>query len=133
MRLASFACSGVSDTTRFNSDLNFSFGDWFSSSGSFASVFELSEGFEIIVREPLSSNSRKGGFEACSIIRLSIIVPETLFVYVTVQVEGFHAHVSTFNAAFQQAPKIFNRIGVNFTSNIFTPVVINGVVLIASA
>src|SRR5467141_2833700 len=58
--------------------------------------------------------------ESKSIVRqFAEVVPEHLFVKIPEQVELFHAHVSSLEAAFEQTPKVFESVGVNLPVNVF--------------
>jgi len=46
------------------------------------------------------------------------VKPEHLFVQIPEQVELFHAYVGSFEAALEQAPEVFESIGVNLTVNV---------------
>src|ERR1019366_4232212 len=60
-----------------------------------------------------------------------MVIAEHLLIKVTKQMKWFDTHVGPADAALQQAPKVFESIGVNLSVNIFLGVVNNfvGVVL----
>src|SRR6266700_3015977 len=58
--------------------------------------------------------------ESSSIVRqFAEVVPEHLFVQIPEQVELFHAYVGSFEAALEQAPEVFESVGVNLSVNVF--------------
>src|SRR5258708_38864167 len=58
-------------------------------------------------------------FETKSIVsQFPIVVAEHLFVQVAEQVKGFHANVSSLEAALEKTPEVFETVGVNLPVNV---------------
>ncbi len=54
-------------------------------------------------------------FKAKSIVsEFAEVVAEHLLVQIAEQMERFHADISAFQLALEQAPKVFESVGVNF-------------------
>src|SRR5437899_2720280 len=57
--------------------------------------------------------------ESSSIIRqFPQVVPEHLFVQIPEQVKLFYAHISSLEPSLEQAPEVFEPVGVNLTVNV---------------
>ena len=48
----------------------------------------------------------------------AIVVPEHLLIQVAEEMERFHANVGSFESALEQAPEVFESVGVNLPVNI---------------
>src|SRR5712672_36510 len=79
--------------------------------GSFASQY--------FVSEAASGDMRHYTMKALSVIRIpSMVVAEYLFVQITKHVERFNRNVRAFQSALEQAPEIFQPVGVNLPVHI---------------
>lgn len=73
---------------------------------------------EALVSEPLSYNAVADLVEAVNIIAAPGIVPEGFLVNISEQVEGLNANIGAFDGPFQEAPEVFNPVGVDFASDV---------------
>lgn len=73
---------------------------------------------QLLVSEPPASGLAKCPREAIAVICLAVVVPESLFVQITEQMEGFDAHVSTFQSTFQERPEILDPVRVDISLHI---------------
>jgi hypothetical protein len=87
----------------------------------------LSLAREFFVRHAPSYDLLHDGGKALRVRGLTVVVPESLFVQVTEQVEGFHADVGALEAALQQRPEILHRVRVNVAVDILHGMVDNSV------
>ena len=55
--------------------------------------------------------------------QFSEVIPEHLFVQIPEQMERLHAHIGSFQSALEQAPEVFESVGVNLSVNVFFCVV----------
>ena len=73
---------------------------------------------ELIIGQPLANNPINHRLEAVSIVSLSSVEAESLFVKIANQVERFNIDVSSFDCSLQETPEVFNAIGVNMSFDI---------------
>jgi hypothetical protein len=71
------------------------------------------------ISESLSDDVRGNVLETKSIVsQFPKIVPEHLFVQIPEQMEGLHANIGALELALEQAPKVFESVGVHLSINI---------------
>lgn len=63
--------------------------------------------------------------------RLTIIEPERLLIQIAKQMEGFDANISSFEAAFEQAPETFQVVSVDVAIHVFDGVINNRVLVVS--
>ena len=74
---------------------------------------------EFFVGEPLADDLSKRLAEAVRVSHVfSVIVAECLFIEVPEQVKRFHTHVGAGQVALQEAPEVFEPVGVDLTVGI---------------
>ena len=72
---------------------------------------------EFLVRQPLSGDGRTHLPKPVTIIVLSLIEPEGLFVEIPAEVCRINADVSPLEGAFQEAPEILDVVGVDLIAS----------------
>jgi hypothetical protein len=72
------------------------------------------------IGEVLSDYMRGNVLETKSIVsQFPQVEAEHLLIQIPEEMKGFHAHVGTFDSALQQAPEVFESVGVNLPVNVF--------------
>ncbi len=79
--------------------------------------YVLSFSGELLVCEPFADNARYGQPKAVAIGH-AVVIAESLFAKVTKKMKRFHAHVGSVNAALQEAPKVFESVGMDLPVNV---------------
>jgi hypothetical protein len=67
------------------------------------------------IGEALAKNVREHKFKSPAVIHrlLALVVAEYLLVQIAEQVKRFHAHVGSFESAFEQAPEVLHPVGMD--------------------
>src|SRR5208282_2516435 len=76
------------------------------------------------IGEALSDYVRGNVLETKSIVsQFPQVEAEHLLIQIPEEVEGFHAHVGSLNSTLQEAPEVFESVGVNLPVYVFLGVV----------
>jgi len=86
----------------------------------------------LIERESLADDTIYGNTESFAVRQFAIVVPEGLLVQVAKQMERLNAHIRAINAAFQQAPEIFEAVSVNLAIDVLDGVIYDLMSIVAS-
>lgn len=74
---------------------------------------------QLTIDQATTRNRCQGNGETVSIIGLAIVETERLFIEVAEQMERFNAHISPLEPTLEQAPEVFNGVGVDVAAHIF--------------
>lgn len=85
---------------------------------------------EVIIGETLASKRVTNASEAASIVSLSVIEPEYLFVQVAEEMEWLDAYIGALDCSLQEAPKVLNAVCVNLAIDIPLGMVNNAMIVI---
>src|SRR6266404_3623197 len=72
----------------------------------------------MLIGNALTSYRGRHLVESAKVITFAIVETKTLLINVTEKMERFDTNIGSANGAFQQAPKVFNTVGMHVALNI---------------
>ena len=74
---------------------------------------------QLTIGQATTGDRSKGNGEAVRIIALAVVEPEDLLIEVAEQMERFHADISPLDPALEQAPEVFDGVGMHGAPHVF--------------
>ena len=74
---------------------------------------------QLLVGETLAGNAVHYSVESVGVVGFTGIIPVGFFVQIPKQVEWFHANIGALDCPFEQAPEVFDTVGMDTAPHVF--------------